>query len=163
MKKIIALSICTILGTLAGYFAAPILSMAAAQSSDPDIFAVAMLANYKNSVVCDCLGQPVKESAKGLSEYLSILQKFREKNQKSAVPAQELGLTYVRLSLVERRLDEQSHADEDMKHGQAELATIGWKDTSSTHLTFLVTQLNSEYKPADGNKKTVAAAATTPR
>lgn len=93
MKKIIALSICALLGSLAGYFAAPILSMAVAQSSDPDIFAGAMLANYKNSVVCDCNNLPPNESAKNYQKYLSALQSYREKDQKSTVLAQEIGLT----------------------------------------------------------------------
>ncbi len=84
MKKIIALSICALLGGLAGYFAAPVLSMAVAQSSDPDIFAGAMLANYRNSVVCDCNDLPANESAKS---YQNIFQRFRiiEKKIKKAL------------------------------------------------------------------------------
>ncbi len=160
MKKIIALSICALLGGLAGYFAAPVLSMAIAQSSDPDIFAGAILANYKNSVVCDCNNLPANESAKNYQKYLSALQSYREKDQKSTVLAQEIGLTYVRLSLVEKKPDQQSQSEEDMKRGQAELSALGWKDTSPAHLTSLVIQLNSEYKSVDRQNKTVGTVPT---
>ncbi len=160
MKKVIAFSICTLLGSLAGYFSAPILSMWVAQSSDPAMFAGAMLANYKSSVVCDYNDRPATEGAKELSEYLSSLKGLRAQNQKSKVLAQEIGLTYVRLSMVEKKLDQQSQADEDMKHGQTELAALGWKDVSKTHLKSLVTQLDSEYKRVDRKDKGVSAAAT---
>jgi hypothetical protein len=162
MKKIITLSICALLGGLVGYLAAPVLSMAVAQSSDPDIFSGAILANYKNSVVCDCNGLPANESAKKLSEYLSTLQRYREKDQKSCVLGQEIGLTYIRLSLVEKKLDQQSQSEEHMKRGQAELSALGWKDTSPTHLTSLVTQLNSEYRSVDRDNK-VGATSAAPR
>jgi len=76
------------------------------------------------------------------------------------VLAQEIGLTYVRLSLVEQKLDQRSQSEEDMKRGQAELSALGWKDTSPTHLTSLVMQLNSEYKPVKRNNQTVATPAT---
>src|SRR5713226_2769685 len=126
MKKVIAFCICTLLGGLAGYFSAPILSMWVAQSSDPAMFAGAMLANYKSSVVCNCNDRPATEGAKELSEYLSTLQTAKAKNQNSNVLSQEIGLTYVRLSMIEEKLDQQSQADEDMKHGQTELAALGW-------------------------------------
>ena len=157
MKKVIAFSICALLGGLAGYFCAPILAMGLAQSSDPDIFAGAMLANYKSSVVCDCTDRPANEVAKELSEYLSALQRFREKDQRSEVLAQEIGLTYVRLSMAEKKLDQPSRAEEEMKRGQAELAALGWRDVSARHLTSLVAQLNSEYKPVDHKDKTLTS------
>jgi hypothetical protein len=160
MKKVIAFSICVLLGGLAGYFSAPILSMWIAQSSDPDIFAGAMLANYKSSVVCDCNDRSANEVEKELSEYLSALQRFKEKDQKSRVLTQEIGLTYVRLSMVEKKLDQPSRADDEMKYGQAELAALGWKDVSAGHLTSLVAQLNSEYKSIERKDKAVSASAT---
>ena len=158
MKKVIAFSICTLLGAPAGYLSAPVLSMWVAQSSDPEMFAGAMLANYKSSVVCDCNDRPANEGAKELSQYLSALRRLRESNQKSKVLAQEVGLTYVRLSILEKKLNHQTQADEDMRRGQAELAALGWKDLSKPHLTSLVVQLNSEYKRVDRKDKAVAAA-----
>lgn len=158
MKKLIALSICALVGGLAGYFCAPILATAVAQFSDPDIFAGAMLAAYKTSVVCDCNERPANEGAKELSEYLAALQRFKEKDQKSTLLGQEIGLTYVRLSLIEKKLDQESRSEEHMKNAQAELSALGWKDTSSAHLTSLVAQLDSKYKPANQSNKTVAAA-----
>ena len=159
MKKVIAFYMCALLGGLAGYFCAPILAMGLAQSSDPDIFAGAMLANYKSSVVCDCNDRPANEVVRELSEYLSALQRFRDKDQKSRVLAQEIGLTYVRLSIVEKKLGQQSRAEEEMKRGEAELAALGWRDVSAGHLTSLVAQLNSEYKPVDRKDKAVSASA----
>ena len=50
-----------------------------------------------------------------------------------------------------------------MKWGQAELLGIGWKDTSPTHLTSLVMQLDSEYEPVDQNKKNISTAAAAER
>jgi len=163
MKKIIALSVCALVGGLVGYFATPILSMAVAQSSDPGIVAGAMLASYKSSVICDCNSRTAKETAKELSEYLSTLQKYKEADQKSTLLTQEIGLTYIRLSLVETKLNKRSQAEGSMKRGQAELLGIGWKDTSPAHLTSLVIQLDSEYKPADQNKKTISTVAAEAR
>ena len=148
MKKIITLSICTALGGAAGYFAAPMLGAWMAQSLDPGMFSASMLAGYKNAVVCDCNNQPPGESLKRVSDYLAAVQRFRQGNQTSNLLAQETGLTYVRLSMLEAKLGQQAQADDDMKHGQAELKAIGWRDTSNAHLISLITQLNSEYQSA---------------
>jgi len=160
MRRVIAFSICVLLGVLGGYLSAPILSVAVEQSSDPEMFAGSMLTTYKNLVVCDCNDRPANEGLKELSRYLSVLQSFKDTNQKSKVLAQEIGLTYVRLSMVERKLNQQSRADQDMKRGQSELATLGWKDLSKEHLTSLVTQLNSEYKQVGPKDKAASTTAT---
>jgi hypothetical protein len=157
MRRVIALSIFALLGGIAGYFAAPVLSVWAAQSADPGMFALGILANYKSSVVCDCNDRPASEGVRELSEYLSSLQKHRVNSQKSKLLAQEIGLVYVRLSILEKKLDQQPRADEDLKRGQAELAALGWRDVSESHLTSLVTQLNSEYKRVDQTSKALAA------
>ncbi len=160
MKKIIALSICALLGVSAGYACAPVLSVWIVQSTDPEMFFGSTLALYKNMVVCDCNDRPAGESAKELSQYLSTLQTAKGKNQNSSVLSREIGLTYVRLSMIEEKLDQQSQADEDMKHGQTELTALGWKDVSKRHLRSLVTQLDSEYKRVDRKGKAIAAAAS---
>jgi hypothetical protein len=162
MKKVVAFSVCALLGGVVGYFITPILAMAVAQSSDPAVFAGAMLANYKSSIICDCNTRSSGENAKELAEYLSTLQRYKDADQKSTLLTQEIGLTYLRLSLVETKLDEKSQAEQDMKKGQAELSAIGWKDTSTAHLTSLSTQLDSEYRPVDQNKKTVLTSTTGP-
>jgi len=158
MKKIIALSICALLGCIPGYVCAPVLSVGILQSTDPETFFGSYLALYKNLVVCDCKDRPSGESASELSRYLSTLQAAKAKNQNSKVLSQEIGLTYIRLSMVDQKLDKQSQADADMKQGQTELATLGWKDVSETHLRSLVTQLDSEYKKVNQKGKVVAAA-----
>ena len=149
MKKIIALSICALLGSVVGYFCAPIASVAMLQSTDPETFYGSSLALYKNTVVCDCNDRPPSESLQELSRYLSTLQTAKAKNQNSKVLSQEIGLTYVRLSKVEEKLNHQFQADEDMKHGQVELVSLGWKDVTESHLRSLVAQLDSEYKPVE--------------
>jgi len=159
MRRVIALSIFALLGCIAGYFAAPVLSMWAAQSADPVMFAGGIIANYKSSVVCDCNDRPASQGGRELSEYISSLQKHRANSPNSKLLAQEVGLAYVRLSILEKKLDQQPRADEDFKRGQAELAALGWKDVSESHLTSLVTRLNSEYKRADQTSKAVAATA----
>jgi hypothetical protein len=158
MKKVIIFSVSIFLGILAGYFAAPFLSMWVAESADPEAFYGSMLARVKSSVVCDCNGLPASESVKELSGYLSTLQTLRDANKSSKMLVQEIGLTDVRLSIIEKKLDQRSQAEEDMKRGQIELASLGWKDVSSQHLTALVNQLNSEYKPAGQKSKSETAA-----
>ena len=158
MKKVIAFSLSALLGILVGYFSAPLLSMWVVQSADPEIFAGSMLAIVKSSVVCNCSGLPPSESVKELSGYLSTLQTLREANKSSKMLAQEIALTEVRLSIIEKILDQRSQAEEEMKRGQLELASLGWKDVSAQHLTALVTQLNSEYKPAAQKVKTESTA-----
>lgn len=159
MKKIIALSICALLGGLSGYVCSPFLSVGIVQFTDPEMFAGFNLALYNNLVVCDCDNRPAAESANKLSQYLSALQEARTNNPNSSLLAQEIGLTYVRLSMIEKKLDQQSQADEDMKRGQKELAALGWKDVSPAHLTSLVAQLSSEYKQGDGKGKANTPAA----
>src|SRR6266403_615042 len=160
MKKAIALFICVLLGSLLGYFSAPILFMWVAQSSEPEMFTGSMLANYKSSVVCECNDRPPSEGVKELSEYLSILKGLRAQNQGSKMLAQEVGLGSVRLSTLESKLNQRVQADEDMRRGQEELAKLGWKDFSKAHLTSLVSQLNSEYKPFDRKSKTLSTSVT---
>jgi hypothetical protein len=152
MKNVVALSFFALLGASAGYLFAPVLSIGMVRSSDAEMFATYVLGNYKSSVVCDCNGRPATENLKELSQYLSTLQRSRETKQNSKVLAQEIGLTYVRLSMVEEKLGQQPQADQDVSRGQTELAALGWKDLAKPHLTSLVIQLNSEYKPADGDK-----------
>lgn len=111
-------------------------------------------------ILAQAIGERL-ETPVGLDAVVRVknLPEAKAKNQKSNILAQEIGLTYVRLSVVEKKLDQQSQADEDMKRGQAELAALGWKNISTTHLTSLVVQLNSEYKRVDRKDKAVAAAA----
>ena len=95
MKRGITLSIAALLGGLAGYLLAPIISMWRLQSADPSMFAEAMLSNYKSSVICDCNDRPGAESAQELSQYLAMLKRFRTQNPGSKVLAQETALAYV--------------------------------------------------------------------
>lgn len=162
MKKVIALSIFAVLGGLSGYLCAPILSVGIVELTDPEMFAGSSLALYKDLIVCDFDDRPAAESAERLSQYLSALQEAKANNPNSSLLAQEIGLTHIRLSMVEKKLGLQSQADENMKRGQAELAALGWKDVSPVHLTSLVTQLNSEYKRVDAKGK-AKAAATAPQ
>ncbi len=67
MKKAIAVSICALLGAVVGYFAAPVLAMAVAQSSDPAVVAGAMLASFKSAVMCNCNNRTANEGAKELA------------------------------------------------------------------------------------------------
>jgi hypothetical protein len=155
------LGFCAVAGVAAGYVCAPFLSLWVLQSTDPEISSGANLALYKNLVVCDCDGQPTEQNAKELSTYLSALRESKEKNPASHLLSQEIGLTYVRLSLIEKKLDHQSQADEDMRSGQSELASLGWKDVSDEHLYLLLSQLNSEYqRPGKTQKNSLAASAS---
>jgi hypothetical protein len=117
------------------------------------MFYVSVLALVKSSVVCDCAQRPPDESVKSLTEYLSTLQTAKAKNQSSKMLSQEIGLTYVRLSIVEEKLNQQPQADNHLEQGKKELASIGWTDVTSDHLKSLVTQLDSKYQRADGKGK----------
>jgi hypothetical protein len=153
MKTTVILSVCALLGALAGYFCAPLVSVGVFQSNDPEMFYGSILALVKSSVVCDCARRPPDESAKSVSKYLSTLQTAKAKNQSSRMLSQEIGLTYVRLSMVEEKLNQQSQADSHLEQGEKELASIGWRDVTSDHLKSLVTQLDSEYQRADDKGK----------
>jgi hypothetical protein len=156
--RISLLAVCAFAGIAAGYLCAPLLTMWVFQSTEPELFAGSNLALYKNLVVCDCDDRPAEQNAKKLSTYLSTLQELKGKNPESGLLSQETALTYIRLSLAEKKLDQQSQADEDMRRGQSELARLGWKDVSAEHLYLLVSQLNSEYKRPDKTQKNSIAA-----
>lgn len=160
MKKVIAFSICALLGGVAGYFSAPSLSRVVATWTEPQMFFITLLASDKSSVVCDCNDRPSNETEKELVRYLAVVQKAREKSPQSKMLAQETGLAYVRLSMIEQKLSQQSQAVGDIKRGQTELTALGWRDVSEPHLTSLVTQLNSEYQHLDGKYKTAATVAS---
>jgi hypothetical protein len=157
MKKVIALSVCAFLGAIAGYFVAPFVAVPVVQASDPVMFWGAILAGAKAEVICECIGRPGSESARLLSEHISTLIQIRNSNPNSKILAQEMGIEYVRLSMVEKKLGQQSQAGEDMKRGQTELTALGWKNVSESHLVYLLTQLDSQYEPA-GNEKSKTAA-----
>lgn len=155
------MAICAVAGVAAGYVCAPLLSVWVVQSTDPEISAGANLALYKNLVVCDCDNRTAEQNAKELSTYLSTLQESKGKNPESRLLSQEIGLTYVRLSLTEKKLGHQSQTDEDMRRGQSELARLGWKDVSGEHLYLLLSQLNSEYQRPDKTQKNSLAASAS--
>lgn len=157
MRKAVVVSICALLGLIAGYFAAPIASIWFVQSTEPEMFGAFSLFLVESFVVCNPKNQPPSERVKELSKDLSILQGWRDKNRNSRVLGQEIGLTYVRLSQLEQTLGHDAQADGHMKHGQGELAALGWKDVSAAHLTALVTQLNSECNEVDQRNKAVGA------
>jgi hypothetical protein len=162
MKKPIILSICALLGVVAGYFVAPIAAMPVVQAFDPAMFTGAMIAGYRAQVICECNSRPAAEGVKDLSEYISVLKKYRPTNPRSIFLGREMGLAYVRRSMLEKKLAQQSQSDDDIKSGQTELAALGWKDVSESHLTYLVTQLDAEYQStkqkSDKNSTTVAKA-----
>ena len=153
MKKVIALSVFALLGSIAGYFVAPFAAGAVVQTSDPTFYWGPILAGYKAEVICVCNNRPPSESAKELSEYLSALKNLRSRSPKSKLLAQEMGLAYIRLSIVEGRLAQKSASDDDMKRGQEELRALGWKDVSESHLVYLVAQLNADSQPANDKKE----------
>jgi hypothetical protein len=117
-------------------------------------FAFSLVDNF---IFCSCENEPPSEALKAVTKDLSILRSWREQNPASRVLAQEIGLTEAQLSRLERKLDNDQQADEDMKHAQGELTALGWKDVSAAHLIAVTTQLNSEYKQADHKNKDVAA------
>ncbi|MFZ0980909.1 MAG: hypothetical protein WAN23_16010 [Candidatus Acidiferrales bacterium] len=158
MKKTIAISVCVLLGAVAGYFVAPIASIGIIQSTESDMFGAFVLYIMEGQIGCACANQPPAESANEVSKDISILEGWRTQNKVSRVLAQEIGLAKVRLSQLEMQLGRNAQADQDMKSGQKELAALGWKDVSSAHLTALVTQLNSEYSPPVRKKATTIAA-----
>ena len=160
MKRVIAFSICALLGGVAGYFSSPSLARVVATWTESQMFFIVLLAGDKSSVVCECNDRPPNEAAKELARYLSVVQRAREKSPQSRMLAQEAGLAYVRLSMIERKLGEQSQAAEDMKRGQTELTALDWKDVSEPHLISLVSQFNSEYQHPDGKYKTAATVAS---
>jgi hypothetical protein len=151
MKKPIAFSICALLGALAGYAAAPIAASIAFQTNDPELAWGSVFGGARTETICDCVGRAASENIKSLSQSISTDEILHTSNPNSKIIAQDLGLTYVRLSMIERKIGQEAQSEDSMKHGQAQLKAIGWKDVSERHLVHLVTQLNSEFKPA-GNK-----------
>lgn len=156
MKKIIAVSICTLLGVAFGYFAAPIASMSYIQSREPDMFGAFMLATIDSSIACNCENQPASGSIKTVTDDLAILQRRRNQNPNSVQLKQEIGLAEVHLSRLDQELGQQSQADENIKQAQAELGALGWKNVSAAHLIALTKQLDSKYKNPNQPNSTAA-------
>lgn len=157
MRKAIIISVCAVLGLVAGYFAAPIASIGFIQSREPDLFGAFAFSLVDNFVFCSCENQTPSEALKTVTKHLSILRGWREQNPESRLLPQEIGLTEAELSELEQKLGNDQKADEDMRDAQHELAALGWKDVSAVHLIGVTAQLNSEYKQADQKNKTVAA------
>jgi hypothetical protein len=156
MKKAIAISVCALLGLAIGYFAAPLASMWYIRSTEPDMFGAFALDIVEDSIVCNCENKPPSEALQTVSEGLPTLRRWHDQSR-SLVLAQEIGLGYVRRSQLEQKLGDNAQADSDMKHGQDELAALGWKDISAAHLRALVTQRDAGYN-ATGPKDKVAVA-----
>jgi len=162
MKRVIAISVCALLGLVAGYFIAPIASMWFVQSAEPDMFGAFTFYLVDSSVGCNCGNQLPTESLKTLTDDLSILKRWRKQNPESELLRQEVGLTWVRLAQIEQGLGNRPQATEDMQQGQKELALLGWKDVSPDHLFALTRQLDSEYIHPDSNNKAPVAARLSP-
>lgn len=160
MKRKIAISICGLLGVIAGYFAAPIAAMWYIESTQRDLYGAWELFLVESFIDCNPHNQPPSERVKELSKDLSILQRWQTQNKGSRMLAQDIGLAYARLSRLERELGHDSKATEYMSHSQEELKGLGWKDISPAHLTALVAQLDSEYKQPDQKSKTTATTVT---
>ena len=157
MKKKLAICVCAVIGLVAGYFAAPIASMAFVESKEPDMFGGFALFTLESFMDCNCTNQPPSGRVKDLSKHLSTLQQWRQQNPKSRVLSQVIGLGYVRISLLKTQLDQTAQAAEDMKHAREELTNLGWKDVSAAHLAALVAQLDSECGKPNQKDQAVAA------
>jgi hypothetical protein len=157
MKRAIVLLACGILGGISGYLIAPFASMGFVRSTEPKLFGAFMFSLVDRSIVCSCESEPPGEAVKKLMSDLSSLEKWQGQNEKSDVLAQEIGLTEVRLSRVERDLSRNAEADRDMKRAQEQLKALGWKDTSEEHLIVLTKGLNSEVKSDDRKSNSVTA------
>lgn len=148
MKRAIALSVCALLGAFAGYAAAPIAASIAFQSTDPELAWGSVFGGARTETICDCVGAQASENIMSLSQSISTDEILHTSNPNSKIIAQDLGLNYVRLSMTEKKIGQEAQSEDSMKHGQAQLKAIGWKDVSEKHLVHLVNQLNSEFKPA---------------
>jgi hypothetical protein len=157
MKRANVLLACGILGGISGYLIAPFASMGFVRSTEPKLFGAFMFSLVDRSIVCSCESEPPAEAVKKLMSDLSALEKWQGQNEKSDVLAQEIGLTEVRLSRVERDLSRNAEADRDMKRAQEQLKALGWKDTSEEHLIVLTKGLNSEVKSDDRKSNSVTA------
>jgi hypothetical protein len=160
VKKKLAICVCVVLGLVAGYFAAPIASMAFVESKDPEMFGGFALFTLESFMDCNCTNQAPGERVQDLSKYLSTIQKWRQQNPKSRVLSQVIGIGNARISLLEMQLGQNAQADEDMKRAGEELRRLGWKDVSPAHLTTLVVQLDSECGTPEQKSKTTAIATT---
>ena len=158
MKKALVIVVCALLGLVAGYFAAPPASMWYIQSTEPDMFGAFAFTIVDSSIACNCENKPPNEALKTVSDDLSTLRRWRDRNRGSLMLAQEIGLGYVRLSQLEQKLRNSAQADNDMKQGQNELTALGWRDVSSAHLTALVERMDSEHQEAGQNEKAATVA-----
>lgn len=161
MKRLIAISVCALLGIVGGYFAAPIASWWYITSHEPDLLGAQMLYLVECFAACNSEDQAASERVTKLTGYLSTLQTWKAQNPQSQVLDQEIGLIYIRLSQTEGKLGHDAQAKEYLGHAQTELTALGWKNVSAAHLTALVTQLDSENKQ-DNQKKQTAASARKP-
>jgi hypothetical protein len=158
MKKTVIISIFAVLGLIAGYFAAPIASIWHIQSNEPDMYGASSLFLVQNFITCHCSNQPPSESVPEVSKDLSMLQRWRNQNPNSQILGQDIGMAYIRLAELEMELGRNLQSNQDLEHGQHELAALGWKDVSAAHLSNLIAQLDSEYKEFPAKTKAVTAA-----
>jgi hypothetical protein len=158
MKRIVAVSVCALVGLVVGYFVAPIASEWFIQSTEPDMFGAFVFYLVDSSAGCNCNGQPLTESRKTLTSDLAILQRWQAQDSNSELLGQEVGLTQVRLARLEQALRNSRDATGDMQQAQKEFAQLGWKDVSPGHLIALTQQLDSEYMHSGAKKAAVVAA-----
>lgn len=156
MKRRIIVSVCVLLGLIAGYFAAPIASMAYLHATDAKAVGTFIFFLMANFTECNCTNQLPSERVKDLTKYVSTEQELKDRSPESKMLPQLIGLTEVRISLLEQQLGHSAASDEAMKRGRGELTGLGWKDVSPEHLTAVVAQIDSECRPPDPKVNTAA-------
>ena|ERR1700735_518284 len=157
MKRVIALSLCALLGAFAGYAVAPIAAVIAFEITDPELSWGSVFGGARDETICNCVGAEASANIQSLSQSISTDEKLHASNPNSKIIAQDLGLNYVHLSMIEKKIGQEAQSEESIKRGQAQLKAIGWKDVSERHLVHLVTQLNSEFNPASNETNSTAS------
>ena len=157
--KAMILAICALLGSVGGYFAAPIASNMYIHAKEPDMFGAFLFLLVDNEIVCNCQNRPPNESLRALKKDISILQGWRDQSPNSKMLGQEIGLAEIRLSRIEEASGDEAQAEEALNAARIELAPLGWKDLSAAHLIALTTQLDSEYRPKKQNKEVASLTA----
>ncbi len=135
-------------GLALGYLVLPFVATVVLMWRHPTSIGMFAFVNYRNGVVCDCVGRPPQESRQELANYLQSVQRLRTQSPTSKSLVLESALTHVRLAAVDQKLNNPSESSEYMRLAQQEFSSLGWVDTSPARLLDVVQAWDAQWKPA---------------
>ncbi|HVB85151.1 MAG TPA: hypothetical protein VNK23_00595 [Candidatus Dormibacteraeota bacterium] len=145
MKRLVAIFLCAVLGIAAGYFVAPLVSMAYVESAEPQLFGAFFTSLADSFAFCLCQAEPTVKSIATVTQSLNDFRAWHAKDPESSYLTQEVGLLEAQRARLELQVGQSAQAEQDIKDSQRELTAVGWRDVSQEHLLKVTAQITSEY------------------